>query len=166
MTTGPTEKITDGSPESPVPVAVSGKEHAVAMRAWTPSPPESGEGNPRAMVIPPMTQSARRQAALDPTLELDVHQSEQMLEEKPLPFADTVIMDPVQMAEARRGKVEAAKWGPKKFFTSAGRELLQAWRHRAWIWAEIRVTLYRWAGKSPPQTLVDRVTALRTSAKK
>lgn len=159
--TGPTDKLpeADAAPTAPI---------AEPRRAET----------PRVFPLPapePSAKAARSSVPVfekdpvgkDPTLELTPELSQQMLGKKPLPFDDTVEMSPVQIAEARRGAMRRA-WmsAPRRFLSSLKGELVEVWRQRAWIWAELRFGIYRFLGRTPPPALWERVRSYRESFKK
>lgn len=159
--TGPTDKLpeADAAPTAPF---------AEPRRAET----------PRVFPLPapePSAKAARSSVPVfekdpigkDPTLELTPELSQQMLGKKPLPFDDTVEMSPVQIAEARRGAIgKGWMWGPRRFLSDLKRDLAQVWRQRAWVWAELRVRVYGFLGRTPPPALLEQVRTYRESFRK
>ncbi len=157
--TGPTDKLpgADAAPTAPF---------AEPRRAET----------PRVFPLPePSAKAARSSVPVfekdpvgkDPTLELTPELSQQMLGKKPLPFDDTVEMSPVQIAAARRGALQENRiaW-PRRFFVGLKGDLFRVWRQRAWIWAELRVRVYGFLGRTPPPALLEQVRSYRESFKK
>lgn len=159
--TGPTDKLSEADAAPTAPIAEP--RRAEPPRVFPLPAPEPSAKAARSSV--PVFE--KDSIGKDPTLELTPELSQQMLGKKPLPFDDTVEMSPVQIAEARRGAIGKG-WmsGPHRFLSGLKRDLAQVWRQRAWVWAELRVRVYGFLGRTPPPALLEQVRTYRESFRK
>lgn len=159
--TGPTDKLPEADAAPTAPFAEP--RRAATPRVFPLPAPEPSAKAARSSV--PVFE--KDPIGKDPTLELTPELSQQMLGKKPLPFDDTVEMSPVQIAEARRGAIGKG-WtsGPRRLLSDLKRDLAQVWRRRAWVWAELRVRVYSFLGRTPPPALLEQVRSYRESFRK